>query len=94
MRTRARWITEVDRLDRLTHSRFKLDESVNVLIEEHRCKEPGSPPQMVQIQFVLDEVPHQLTVFKPVEQITQEDYPPAWILISLQQVGAIGCSCC
>lgn len=88
------WIAEVGRLDRLTHSRFNLDESVNVLIEEHRCREPGFPPKMVRIQFVLDDIPHQLTVFKPVEQVTQADYPPAWLLISLQQVDAIGCSCC
>lgn len=94
MRTRARWIAEVDRLDRLTHSRFNLDETVPVLIEEHRCKEPGFPPKMVRIQFVVDTIPHQLTVFKPVERITQDDYPPAWLLISLQQIDAIGCSCC
>lgn len=94
MRTRAIWIAEVDRLDRLTRQQFQFDESVNVLIEEHRCREPGFPPKMVRIQFVLDGIPHQLTVFKTIEQVTQVDYPPAWLLISLQQIDAIGCSCC
>jgi hypothetical protein len=66
-----------------TRGRFKLPEDAAVLAVEVSCRLPGCPPLETVVAFWIDEKRHQFKVFKRVEEVAEDDIPPAWLKSSL-----------
>src|SRR5947209_7489045 len=63
-----------------TRAQFSLPEDGSVLVTEIACGLPGCPPIETIVAFWSDAGErHQFKIFKPVEQVVQEDLPPSWM---------------
>ena len=85
----------VERVKQWTRDRFSLAASDVVLVTEGPSILPGFPPLETVIAFWSDDaVRHHLRVFKPAEEITEDDLPPAWMKDALAAADGIECYCC
>ena len=63
-----------------TRARFKLPEDAAVMAAEVACRQPGCPPLETVVAFWTDtDKRHQFKVFKRVEEVAEDDLPPAWL---------------
>ena len=80
------------RVKRWTRGRFG---DVTVMVTELESALPGLPPLHTVVAFWTAERKHyHFKVFKPLEQVTEEDLPPAWHRDALAVTPGIDCSCC
>jgi hypothetical protein len=85
----------VQRVKDWTRQRFELDEGRLVMVSETASKLPGHPPLQTAVSFwTADEMRHHFTVFKRVEEVAEEDIPPAFMKAALALSDGISCSCC
>ena len=85
----------VERVKDWTRSRFELDESAIVMVTEADGKLPGYPPRQTAVSFWIDgNSRHHFTVFKRVEDVIEEDIPPAFLKDALALSEGAACSCC
>ena len=78
-----------------TRDRFRLAADAAILVTEIACGLPGCPPLETVVAFwTEDERRHQFKVFKPVQEITEDDLPFAWQKDSLAAPEGFGCDCC
>lgn len=83
----------VERVKGWTRARFALEENETILLQEAACKLPGFPPMETLVAFwTADGTRHHFKCFKRVEEIVDDDIPPAWMKDSL--AGDIACECC
>ncbi len=83
------------RVKRWTRSRFKLGAEATLLVSELESAQPGFPPLYTVIAFWTAERRHyHFKVFKPLEQVLEEDLPPAWFKDALEVPAGAGCECC
>ena len=67
-----------------TRERFKLADDVPVVVAEIACGLPWCPPLETVVAFwTAGDRRHQFKLFKPVEEVTRDDLPFAWLLDSL-----------
>ena len=75
-----------------TRARFG---DVTVLVSEVESVTPGFPPLATVIAFWTAERRHyHLRVFKPLEQVSEDDLPPAWYREALAVSPGVDCGCC
>ena len=75
-----------------TRARFG---EVTVLVSEVESATPGFPQLHTVVAFWSAEQKHyHFRVFKPLEQVGEEDIPPAWYRDALAVTPGIDCSCC
>jgi nitrate reductase delta subunit len=79
--------------------RFRLPPAAVVMVTELACQLPGCPPLETAIVFWTDPdaappVRSHLKVFKPVQQVVQEDLPPWWMKDALAALPDWICACC
>jgi hypothetical protein len=83
------------RVKALVRSHFRLTDAETILVTELACQLAGCPPLETIIAFWgEDERRRHYKVFKPVEQVFEEDLPPWWMKDALVQDEIAGCSCC
>jgi len=68
---------------------------VTVLVTELESALPGFPPLHTVVAFWTAERKHyHFKVFKPLEQVAEDDVPPAWYRDALAVTPGIDCGCC
>ena len=85
----------VEHLKDVTRGRFSLGPNDTILVAESQPTLPGFPPHETKVVFwTADGTRHHFKVFKPVEDVADEDVPPAWMRESLTAAEGVECSCC
>lgn len=88
-------LVAVERLKDWTRGRFVLTPDETVIVTEGPTTLPGYPPVETLVAFwTLDGTRHHFKVFKPVEQIVEDDFPPPWLKASLAYSEGMQCPCC
>lgn len=88
-------IDAVQRLKDWTRERFALAEADTVLVTEGRTALPGFPECETLVTFWTEGgSPHHFRVFKPLEAVSPEDLPPAWMREALGGTPGVSCACC
>jgi len=73
-------VAALERVRDWTRARFKLPEEAAVMVVEVACNQPGCPPLETVVAFWADtNQRHQFKVFKRVEEVAEDDIPPAWL---------------
>jgi nitrate reductase delta subunit len=84
----------LDRLRAWTRRRFRLTDEAPILVAEVACGLPGCPPLETVVMFWTgEETRHRFKVFKPVQQVVEDDLPYAWLKEALIDDGS-GFECC
>jgi nitrate reductase delta subunit len=84
-----------ERVREWTRAHFALPTNATILVSELACGLPGCPPLETVIVFWTDaDKRHHFKVFKPVEEVALEDFPPAWLKNALVAIPGIDCDCC
>ena len=85
----------VERVKDWTRDRFQLDDSGIVMVSEVASRLPGHPPLQTAVSFWIEpRTRHHFTVFKRVEDVAEDDIPPAWMKDALALSDGVSCSCC
>ena len=85
----------VERVKEWTRRRFGLGDDETILVSEVARSLPGCPPLETVIAFwTADGRRHHFKVFKPVDEVADEDLPPAWLKDSLALSEGVECGCC
>src|SRR5215211_3623236 len=85
----------LDRVKSWTRERFDLPEDAPVFVSEVACGVPGCPPLETVVAFWTDAGKrHHFKLFKPVNEIAEEDLPPRWMKNALVESEIFGCECC
>jgi nitrate reductase delta subunit len=85
----------LDRVKAWTRDRFSLSEDAAILAAEVSCSVPGCPPLETAVAFWTEgDRRHQFKVFKPVEEVVEDDLPPAWLKDALVAGDDDGFDCC
>jgi nitrate reductase delta subunit len=88
-------VEAVERVKDWTRSRFRLAEGETILVTEMARSLPGFPPVETAVAFWTgDGARHHFTIFKPVENVADDDIPPAWLKDSLALSEGVECACC
>ena len=75
-----------------TRSRFG---DVTVLVTELESAVPGFPPLHTVVAFWNAEREHfHFKVFRPLENVAEDDIPPAWYEDALRVSLGVDCGCC
>src|SRR5262245_13190575 len=79
-----------------TRERFVLAPHDTVLVAEIACGVPGCPPLETVVAFWTQggAQRHQFKVFKPLDAVTLDDFPPAWMKGPLGVDDDAGWDCC
>ena len=83
-----------EQLREWTRERFALPQDAAVMVAEVSCTVPGCPPLETVVAFWIDNTRHHFKVFKPVEEVSADDLPPAWLKRALADIEGIDCACC
>ena len=80
------------RVKQWTRTRFG---DVTVLVSEVENGTPGFPPLSTVVAFWSGERKHyHFRVFKPLQEVSEDDIPPAWYRDALAVSPGIDCGCC
>jgi hypothetical protein len=83
------------RVKQWTRERFKLGSDVTMLVSELESAVPGFPPLHTVVAFWTAERKHyHFRVFKPLEEVVEDDVPPAWYKEALAVTEGVQCDCC
>jgi hypothetical protein len=85
-------VEALERVRAWTRERFKLADALPVVVAEVACGLPGCPPIETVVAFwTEDDRRHQFKLFKPVEEVVQDDLPFAWLKDALVSTGEDEC---
>ena len=83
------------RVKHWTRERFRLGGDATILVTELESATPGFPPLTTVVAFWSAERKHyHFRVFKPLEDVTETDVPPAWYREALAATPGVDCGCC
>jgi len=83
------------RVREFARARFRLGPDVTILVAEIACAQPGCPPLETVVAFWTDpNKRHHCKVFKPVDEVVEDDLPPWWMRDALLTEEVFGCPCC
>jgi hypothetical protein len=83
----------LDRIKQWTRERFRLAHDTTILVSEIACGLPGCPPRETVVAFWTgSDKRHQFRIFKPLEQVVEDDLPPFWLKNAL--IALDGFECC
>jgi hypothetical protein len=78
-----------------TRERFELSDEFALLVSEIESGVPGFPPLHTVVAFWTAERKHyHFRVFKPLQEVTEDDVPPSWYRDALAVSPGIDCGCC
>ena len=87
-------LAALERVREWTRRRFNLAADAAILVSEIVCNLPGCPPLETAVVFWEGESRHHFKLFKPVEEVTYDNLPFAWMKESLILPEGFGCECC
>ena len=83
------------RVKAMTRARFRLSEDDTIMVAEIECGVPGCPPLETVVAFWTAAAKrHHVKIFKPVEEVVEDDLPPWWMKDALVAEEVFGCPCC
>jgi nitrate reductase delta subunit len=83
------------RVKRWTRERFGLAGEATLLVSEVESATPGFPPLHTVVAFWTAERNHyHFRIFKRLEDVVQDDLPPAWFKDALAVTPGLDCGCC
>jgi nitrate reductase delta subunit len=95
LRKGAAHLDAVERLKEWTRGRFTLAADEVILVSEIAPSLPGCPPLETLVAFwTADGTRHHFKVFKRMEEVAEDDLPPAWLKGALAASEGIACACC
>ena len=78
-----------------TRERFSLLSDTTLLVSEVESATPGFPPLHTVVAFWTAERTHyHFRIFKPLQEVTEDDLPPAWYKEALAVSEVSQCDCC
>ena len=78
-----------------TRERFGLPPEAAISVSQIECALPGCPPLETVVMFwTAEQTRHHFKIFKPLEEVAQEDLPPAWLREALAASEGFDCGCC
>ena len=78
-----------------TRARFSLPADSIILVSELESAAPGFPPLSTVVAFWTAERKHyHWRIFKPLEEVVEDDLPPAWYKQALEVTAGLQCGCC
>jgi len=88
-------LAHADRVQAWTRGRFGLAPDAVISVAQLACALPGCPPVETVVMFwTADGGHYHFKVFKPLEEVAEDDLPPAWYRDALRVVPGVECSCC
>jgi len=87
-------VEALERVREWVRERFKLAPEAAILVAEVECNLPGCPPLETSVAFWENEQRHHFKLFKPVEEVSIDNLPFAWMKESLVVPEGFGCECC
>ena len=73
-------LAAIEALRGWTRVRFRLGAEAVVSVSEITCAMPGCPPlETVVVFWSAPGVRHQFKLFKPVQEVCEDDLPPWWM---------------
>src|ERR1700704_843096 len=88
-------LAAAESVKRWTRSRFGLEENAMLLVSELESAVPGFPPLHTVVAFWTAERKHyHFRIFKPLQEVTADDLPPAWYKEALAVTETFQCDCC
>lgn len=83
------------RIKNWTRAQFRLSDDVTISVAEVACALPGCPPlETVIVFWTAPDRRHHYKIFKPAQQVMQDDLPPWWMRDALIVSDDFSCSCC
>ncbi len=89
-----RRLEAASRVKRWTRARFGLHADAVLLVSELENSQPGFPPLRTVVAFWSAERHYHFSVFKPLEEVLEEDLPPSWFRDALAVAPGVDCGCC
>ncbi len=77
-----------------TRSRFGLPPEATISVSQLACSLPGCAPLETVVVFWIAERRHHFKIFKPLEGVSPEDLPPAWLRDALAVADGLDYGCC
>jgi nitrate reductase delta subunit len=78
-----------------TRARFDLGDGATIFVSELESAVPGFPPLHTVVAFWTAERKHyHFRVFRPLEDVGEDDIPPSWYRDALAVTPGIDCGCC
>ncbi|HEX3484284.1 MAG TPA: hypothetical protein VHT51_04440 [Micropepsaceae bacterium] len=90
----AEHLKALEQVREWVRERFKLSSDAAIVVAEIACTLPGCPPLETTVAFWENEQRHHFKLFKPVEEVTRDNLPFAWMKDSLVVPEGFGCECC
>ena len=84
----------LDRVRDWTRTRFALTEDDTVMVSEIACSVPGCPPIETHLVFWTAAGRHHFKIFKPLNDVRENDLPPAFMKNALIALDGADCDCC
>lgn len=82
----------LERIKEWTRARFKLPADAVILVSQMACRAPGCPPLETVVAFWNAEgTRYQFKLFKPPEQVAEDELPYSWLMKSLEAVDGFDC---
>jgi hypothetical protein len=82
------------RIKRWVRNRFGLPGDALALVTELENSQPGFPPLRTVVAFWIAERHYHFSIFKPLENVLEEDLPPSWFKDALAVTPGVDCGCC
>ena len=84
-----------ERVKQWTRARFGLPQDATVSVSQIACAVPGCPPVETAIMFwSAEQKRHHFKVFKPLQEVVEEDLPPGWYQEALAVSEGFQGDCC
>jgi hypothetical protein len=83
-----------DRVCDWTRTRFALTDDDTVMVSEVACSVPGCPPIETHLVFWTAAGRHHFKIFKPLNDVRENDLPPAFMKNALIALDGADCDCC
>lgn len=88
-------LAHADRVQAWTRARFGLAPDAVISVAQLACGVPGCPPVETVVMFwTADGEHYHFKLFKRLEEVVEDDLPPAWYRDALRVVPGVECSCC
>ena len=87
-------IQALEQVREWVRGRFKLSPETAILVSEVACNLQGCPPLETVVAFWENEQRHHFKLFKPVEEVSYDNLPYAWMKDELIVPEGFGCECC
>jgi hypothetical protein len=84
----------LERIREWVRARFTLAADDTVMVAEMSCAVPGCPPVETHLVFWTELGRHHYKIFKPADEVREDDLPPAFMKNALLALDGADFDCC